>query len=511
MALSTPDAWRSFTQVNVSLKAITGSPGVNPAPSGAFGRAAKATSHNDDTTRNALFITGEQASKGDPAVAARELLGALNVAPDAATQRRHCRAAAVTGSRAGTNVVLQQTIEGHDVVGANVKVTFAPSGAFVVTGRPLGDVAGRTPGDAATATPAEAGAAAAAAFGLEPTSVTDTKLEVFPMDDGDARWAYRVSLVVEEPCADVRAYVDAVTLDVMLSFNIASAAAIPARATIYPKDPLRTPKLRSVRLGDVAPGPELAGGRLVVMPFTLPAVSRPDRDFRMADADAGFDEANAFYHLRRALLYFGKLRGRHRFPAPPFRPIKAVVRDKASPNNAFFRPLNNDLRFGDVGPRPTARSADILYHEFSHAVSDIAGRLGRSVEDSQSRGLSEGYSDYFAASALDDPVFAAWVSPPHQRDASDPSLRFPAGFRGPEHVTGGVWASVLWGIRSRAGAHDTDRIAFESLFLLHPISTFQDALQALLSVDANLSAAGATSASHATTIQEEWDRRQFGA
>ena len=179
------DRWRSrlprpgAASAGQRLSAITGSPGVNPAPSGAFGRAAKATSHNDDTTRNALFITGEQAPKGDPAVAARELFGALNW-----RRTGHREAALPRGRRhrlrAGTNVVLQQTIEGHDIVGANLKATFAQSGAFVVTGRPLGDVAARRPSDAAGATPEEAGAAAAAAFDLEPTSVKDTKLEVFP-------------------------------------------------------------------------------------------------------------------------------------------------------------------------------------------------------------------------------------------------------------------------------------------------------------------------------------------
>ena len=44
-----------------------------------------------------------------------------------------------------------------------------------------------------------------------------------------------------------------------------------------------------------------------------------------------------------------------------------------------------------------------------------------------------------------------------------------------------MWAAVLWGIRAKAGAQDTDRIAFESLFLLaRPQSTFEDALNALL-------------------------------
>ena len=94
--------------------------------------------------------------------------------------------------------MLQQQIAGHDVVGANLKVTFAPSGAFVVTGRPMGDLAARTPREQASATPEEAAAAAAAAFGLDKPSVQETKLEVFPMEGGDARWAYRVSLLVDE-------------------------------------------------------------------------------------------------------------------------------------------------------------------------------------------------------------------------------------------------------------------------------------------------------------------------
>lgn len=242
-------------------------------------------------------------------------------------------------------------------------------------------------------------------------------------------------------------------------------------------------------------------------PGRLPAIVRPDRDFRLADVDTGFDEANAYYHLRSALRYFGSLRGRRRFPSPPFRPIRAVVRDHTNPDNAFFRPIANDLRFGDVGPRPTARSADIIYHEFSHAVSDIAARLGRAPEDAQSRGLSEGYSDYFAGSVLNDPHFADWVAPGAARDASDPTLKFGAGFDGPEHETGAVWAAVLWGIRSKAGARDTDRIAFESLFLLSPQSTFDDGFQALLLADRQLSQGGLTPASHARTIRAEWRKR----
>lgn len=510
MPLSSPDAWRNLTRVNVSLEAVTGSPGIDSAPSGAFGRSARVRSLNDDTDRDALFLTGNVATSatGDPGTAARNLFSALGVAPDSATGKRATRTAAVTGSRAGSNVLIQQQIQGHDVVGANVKVNIAPSGAFVVTGRPIGDLASRVPRQPASATPEQAAAAAAEAFDLDPSAVVDTKLEVFPVDGGGSRWAYRVGLVIEDPCADVRAYVDAVDLRLLLSFNIASA--LRGKAMVYRIDPLRTPELSKASLADIGPEPadQLAGGRIVVTPGRMPGIARPDRDFRMTEADAGFDEANAFFHLRAALRYFGSLRGRRRFPSPPFRPIRAVVRDPMNPDNAFFRPLKNDLRFGDVGPRPTARSADIIHHEFAHAVSDVAARLGRAPMDAPSRGLSEGYSDYFAASILGDPRFGTWVSPPHARDASDRNLRFAPGFAGSEHDTGAVWAAMLWEIRARVGPRDSDRIAFESLFLLSPQSTFEDGLAALVAADSQLAAAGQIAGSHAAAIQAEFERRR---
>ncbi len=508
MAISSPSAWTNLTRVNVSLEAITGSPGIAAAPSGAFGRSANVRSLNANTDRNALFLTGETTAGAGTAASARQLFAALGVAPESATRRTNVRAASITGSRAGTSIVLQQQVEGHDVVGANVKVNVAPSGAFVVTGRPIGDLAGRTPLQPASAKPEQASATAAALFDVEASAVRETKLLVFPTADGSARWAYRVSLLIEDPCADVRAYIDARDLNLLLSFNIASA--LRGRASIFPVDPKRSPALVDVSLADLGPTPadQLAGGRLIVTTGRPPGLARGDRDFRLTDADAGFDEANAFYHLRGALRYFGGLRGRRRFPSPPFRPIRAIVRDPASSGNAFFRPIKNDLSFGDVQGRPTARSADVLYHEFTHAVSHFAARLGNSLQDSQTRGLNEGFSDYFAATVLDDPHFAVWVAPGGARDASDPTLRFPPGFVGSEHDTGAVWAAVLWGIRAKAGAKDTDRIVFESLFLLSEQSTFEDALRALVSADALLVSSGQMAKSHASTIRAEFQKRR---
>jgi len=509
MALSTPPSWERFTQVNVSLDAVSGSPAISPRPSGAFGASFMPIAAEEDS--NAIFVRREapidRGRVGTAAETARRVFAALNVAPEEATAKECVRPVSTSGSRAdGRTVVLQQHVRGHDIVGANLKVHFSPSGAVVVTGRPLGDVRAREPRDQATVSAGDAGAAAAALFDLDPASVHETKLVVFPLAEGGARWAWRITLLVDDPVADVRAYVDAANRSVLLSFNVVSA--LRGRASIYAIDPLRTPTCRNVSLAELGPMPDdvLAGRRLVVSTGKPPALSRRDRDFRLTDADAGFDEANAYFHLRSALRYFSKLGTARAFPTPPFRPIKATVRDFRAPNDAFYVPDSGELRFGDVGPRPTARSADVLYHELGHAVSDSAARLGRGLLNSEARGLSEGYSDYFANSALDDPRFASWVAPHAERDASNPALHFPPGFVGEEHSTGAVWASVLWSIRTQVGREETDRIAFQSLRLLNANSTFADGLRGLIAADSELSASGQRSGVR-SAIQTEWDRR----
>lgn len=196
----------------------------------------------------------------------------------------------------------------------------------------------------------------------------------------------------------------------------------------------------------------------------------------------------------------------------PFAPIRAVVRDRTSPNNAYYKPSTGELLFGDFGGgrRPTARSAEIIYHELGHAVADAVCHLSRSMEpDTQSRGMGEGYSDYFAASALDDPRLGDYVldGGAGQRDCSRPSLRFPPAFRGEEHETGEVWASVLWALRARYGGDVADRIALESLYFLDEHSSFEDGRAALQAADRMLFP-DADGGAHERAIEEEFAARR---
>ena len=168
----------------------------------------------------------------DPRAAAKEsrtTFRALGIAPPASTDDRALRTVGGTSSGTGRHVVFQQRIGGADVVGASFKVHVGDD-EILLTGRPIGDVPDRRPLSAPKASATEATGAAATAFDLNSRTVREVVRQVFPEASGGGRWVYRVSFVDTEPYADVRAYLDADSLDVLLSFNIAARrfAARPA-------------------------------------------------------------------------------------------------------------------------------------------------------------------------------------------------------------------------------------------------------------------------------------------
>jgi Zn-dependent metalloprotease len=191
--------------------------------------------------------------------------------------------------------------------------------------------------------------------------------------------------------------------------------------------------------------------------------------------------------------------------ARPFTPLRVLVNDPSSSGNAYWIPSTQELRFGVVEDRPTARSAGVVFHEFGHAVTDTMSRLSQAkIINAPSRGLSEGYSDYFAAAFLGDPRVGDYVANNINgaRNCADPNARFPAGFAGPEHVNGMAWAAVLWALRGRLGGDAADRLVVESLEFVDDTSTFEDARAALRTADAQL-----TGGENRAAIDEEFDAR----
>ena len=128
------------------------------------------------------------------------------------------------------------------------------------------------------------------------------------------------------------------------------------------------------------------------------------------------------------------------------------------------------------------------------------------------RRMSEGYSDYFACSALDDPRVGDYVTnkPSGARNIARAGLRFPAAYVGEEHVTGEVWASVLWEIRAQCGQALADKLALESLTFLNRNSTFVDGQAGLHTAASRLFPDGQTECDLGTVIDAAFDARRPG-
>lgn len=482
--LAAPAEWDRYYQVRTDLDAVLGTPGL---PQAALGETVSAGgSAFTQVSDQGFFLLSEQPLRRDPLEVSAELGGAPTSGLLAAVGEPRRRR--VRNTATGTHIEVEQLVRGARIVGGEMRVHHDSRGVFAVTGRPLGDIISRNPGPAPPVATEEALETCAERFELEGgLRAASVEQVVFPEGDG-AAWAYEVAFIVPQHSADVRVYLRADDLSVLLSYNISSAATGVAR--VYPVNPLQTPYLTRVDLeGLDEPGSTLRGASVDVTQAAGQRVERDDGDFVMDPTDPAFDEVQAYHHLWRAKEYFAGIVDAALLQAAPFSPMRAIVNDPQSPNNAYYMPTTGELRFGAFGARSSARSASVICHEFGHAVTDSICRLGRAkVRDTQSRGLSEGYSDYFAASFLDDPRLGDYVADdPHgARNCSDEGLRFSSDFSGEEHGTGAVWAAVLWALRERVGSDTADKLVVESVEFLDSSSSFSDARAALRSVDEQL-------------------------
>jgi hypothetical protein len=498
--LSAPGDWDRYYQVHTDLGPVLGTPGLElqpggtplPTPGGTFAQRAE----------RGFFLTAEQPVQADPLAVSAALSGAPTsgfLASVSGPRRRRARR-----TETGTHIDVEQVVRGARLVGGEMRLHQDGGAVFAVTGRPLGDLTARDPGEAPPLAIADALSTCQERFEIEGGLLAATAEQVvFPMEEG-AVWAYEVAFVVPDHSADVRAYLRADDMALLLSYNVSSAAT--GRARVYAVNPLQTPDLEDVALeGLEEPGHLLRGATVDVTQAVAPRVERDDGDFTIDPSDTAFDEVQAYHHVWRVTQWFAGVVDAAMLQAKPFTPMRAFVNDPGSPNNAYFAPTTGELRFGNFGRRSSARSAAVVCHEFGHAVTDSICQLGRAkVQNTESRGLSEGFSDYFAAAFLDDPRIGDYVADdPHgARNCSDPGLRFPDRFDGEEHATGAVWAAVLWGIRQRLGADTTNRLVIESVEFLGPSATFSDARMALQTVDEKLFQSANTQ-----TIDEEFDSR----
>ncbi len=150
-------------------------------------------------------------------------------------------------------------------------------------------------------------------------------------------------------------------------------------------------------------------------------------------------------------------------------------------------PFKNDALVFLQGPSVDfAHDADVIYHEYTHAVVGGDRVWGYAVDEhglmADPFAINEAYADYFACSIAGDPhssEYALGILKNNEvgRDISIPRI-CPDNYVGEEHVDGLIYSSALWELHETIGKEATDAIAYNALLSFDLLTTFQEAAEA---------------------------------
>lgn len=191
------------------------------------------------------------------------------------------------------------------------------------------------------------------------------------------------------------------------------------------------------------------------------------------------EESNIFYHTNFIHDFFTK--------SDPFDieemdyPVKANVGEKGS-GNAFSDGAN--IYFFSQGDdcEATSLGAEIIYHEYTHLVTEHIYPPGLLAYGGESGAMHEGYSDYFAASILNKPNIGEKIFPQVVRNLNN-KQKYPDDFIGEVHNDSLVFSGALWDAGISIGKEENNDLVIKTIKLL-PLD-FQDFLEDLLLVDDN--------------------------
>jgi hypothetical protein len=361
------------------------------------------------------------------------------------------------------------------------------------------------------------------------TKILGTERMWFPVEDR-LRATFRVRVQRHAPREEWLIYVDGISGKILSKYD--NLALTTGRALVFDPNPVialgdwrplvkngrarRPPEAayRQVRVGSLAGTGYFDGRRASTRP-TDRRVRRPDHRFLFKSTEPGFDEAMVYVHVDRAIRYLESLgyRGRRAIFTKPLEADVHGTRD----DNSWYSPGLRRLTFG-TGGVDDAEDAEIILHEFGHALQDaICPDFGQSDE---AAAMGEGFGDYFAASffaaakpARYRPAVASWDGltggddPPCLRRV-DEETTFEGFDHSPdadEHENGKIWSATLWEIWQALGRDVADRIIIESHFQLDGFTRFARGARAILDADRNL-----FSGRHVGQLRDVFRRRGIG-
>jgi hypothetical protein len=189
-----------------------------------------------------------------------------------------------------------------------------------------------------------------------------------------------------------------------------------------------------------------------------------------------FEQVMAYYWITEAQNYIQRLGfGTGLFPAVN-KESQRVRINQWGADNSFFTDKRDELRFGKGGV-DDAEDAEVILHEYGHAIQDSQQTPVGFGSAGESRAIGEGFSDYWAvtvsslmAPTPDPACVADWDSVsytstvPHCLRRVDTNLHYPEDLNGREHHDGMIWSRALWDIRNAIGATQADTVILNAHF-----------------------------------------------
>lgn len=223
-----------------------------------------------------------------------------------------------------------------------------------------------------------------------------------------------------------------------------------------------------------------------------PALQSLDSDsLRLNRSQAHFEYFNVFYHLTRYKTYLNKLGFLNLVNYPIAFDAHASLADQSS-----FEPLgiNSRLRFGDGGV-DDAEDADVIIHEYGHAISNSAAP--ETNFGGERAALDEGFCDYLAISYsrrisnYQKEFVFNWDGHNEFWDGrvTTQNRTYPTDKTFDIYDDGILWASALAEIADYIGIESTDQIAINATYSWFPNMLMTNAAHFFLQSDTLLNGA----------------------
>ena len=192
-----------------------------------------------------------------------------------------------------------------------------------------------------------------------------------------------------------------------------------------------------------------------------------------------FEQVMAYYWITEAQKYIQDLGFGSTMRPINMQPQKVRINQLGYDNSFETDHPILEIRYGKGGV-DDAEDAEVILHEYGHAIHDSQGF---SFASEEAGAISEGFADYWALTVSDVvsradhvrvygdlPCIAEWDSTsytsevPHCLRRTDLDLHYPGDLNGKVHHDGQIWSRALWDIRNALGYRVADTIILTGSF-----------------------------------------------